>query len=83
MDAGQIKPLDPNTVNLWGQKFHACVALFYLGMGIFLGARLSERFPAAQGWMVLLGMLVLFIGAAWWMALWMRARKADVGEPQR
>jgi hypothetical protein len=63
--------LQPNEVNLFGQRFHACVGITYIGLGFILCNGLRRWFPPAD-WLPLLGMVMLFGGAAWWLVLWRR-----------
>jgi hypothetical protein len=68
--------LRPNEVNLFGQRFHASVAITYLGLGLILGDALHRWFADGAAWQSLVGFLMLFAGAIWWVALWWRQRKA-------
>jgi len=67
--------LRPNEVNLFGQRFHASVGTFYIGLGLFMGGAIHRWFAGAD-WLPLIGLLMLFAGAISWGALWWRQPKA-------
>jgi hypothetical protein len=68
--------LRPNEINLLGQRFHASVAITYVGLGVFLGGALHRWFADGAALLPLVGLLMLLAGAIWWVALWWRQRKA-------
>jgi hypothetical protein len=51
--------LRPNEVQLFGQRFHACVAVFYLGLGLLLGDAVHRWFADAALWLPLVGLATL------------------------
>ena len=55
---------DVNVVNFFRRRFHAPVALLYIGLGIVVGNRLRDWFPDASPWVGPLGLLLLLSGAA-------------------
>jgi ABC-type nickel/cobalt efflux system permease component RcnA len=63
-----------NEVNLFGQRFHACVAVTYVGLGLLLGNAVRRWIPGGADWLPLVGMLLLLGGGAWWLLLWRRSR---------
>jgi hypothetical protein len=68
--------LRPNEVGLFGQRFHASVAITYVGLGFILADALTRWFAGGAAWVPLVGLLMLFAGAIWWVALWWRQRTA-------
>lgn len=66
--------LRPNEVQLFGQRFHACVAVFYLGLGLLLGDAVHRWFADAALWLPLVGLATLLAAAAWWLLVWRRQR---------
>jgi len=68
--------LRPNEISLFGQRWHACVGVFYFGLGIFLGEGFRRWFPDGAAWLQLVGFLMFIAGAIWWGALWWRQPKA-------
>lgn len=67
--------LQPNEVNLFGQRYHACVAMFNVGLGFIFAGALHRWFDGGA-WLSPIGLLMLFTGVIWWGALWWRQRKA-------
>jgi hypothetical protein len=68
--------LGSNEVNLFGQRFHGCVGVFYVGLGVILTDGFHRWFPSVADWLSMVGLLMLFGGAAWWLLLWRRRRNA-------
>jgi hypothetical protein len=66
--------LRPNEVQLFGQRFHASVGGFYLGLGVFLSDAVHRRFPDAAVWLPLIGLATLFVAAASLLLVWRRQR---------
>ena len=66
--------LRPNEVQLFGQRFHACVAVFYLGLGVFFADAVHRWFADAAVWLPLVGLATLLLAAAWWLLVWRRQR---------
>jgi LPXTG-motif cell wall-anchored protein len=66
--------LQPNEIQLFGQRFHACVAVFYLGLGLLLGNAAHRWFPDAAPWLPLIGLALLLAAAGWWLWVWRRQR---------
>jgi LPXTG-motif cell wall-anchored protein len=74
MDNKMEDKLRSNEVNLFGQKFHACVGVSYIGLGIILSNGFRRWFPGGTDWLPLIGLVMLLGGAAWWLLLWRRQR---------
>jgi LPXTG-motif cell wall-anchored protein len=66
--------LRSNEVNLFGQRFHACVALLYVGLGVILANGFHRWLPGGTDWLALVGLVMLLSGGAWWLLLWRRRR---------
>lgn len=75
--SSERRSLRPNEIQLFGQRFHACVSLSYLGLGLFLGNAVHRWFPDAAVWLLpLIGMTMMLAGAAWWLLVWRRQRRS-------
>jgi hypothetical protein len=68
--------LRPSEVNLFGQRYHACVAVSNIGLGFILSGAIHRWFADGAAWLTPIGLLMLVAGAIWWGALWWRQRKA-------
>lgn len=68
--------LRPNEVQLFGQRFHACVAVYNVGLGLILGNAVHRWFPDAAAWLSPIGLAMLLAGAAWWLLEWRRQRSS-------
>ena len=68
--------LQPNEINLCGQRFHPAVAVFNVGLGLVIGGFIHRWFADGAAWLSPVGLLMLFVGAIWWVAPWWRQRKA-------
>ena len=66
--------LRPNEVQLFGQRFHACVAVFYLGLGVILCNAVHRWFADGAHWLPPIGLATLIAAAAWWLLVWRRQR---------
>jgi hypothetical protein len=69
--------LRPNEINLFGQRFHACVGISYIGLGFIFAGALHRWVTDSAAWLSPIGMLMLVVGALWWGALWWRQRKTS------
>jgi hypothetical protein len=63
-----------NEVNLFGQRWHVCVGLFYFGLGVFLAGGIHRWIPGGADWLSLVGLVMLFGATAWWLLLWRQQR---------
>jgi hypothetical protein len=65
---------DRNTLTFLGERFHAVVPCFYLGLGVMVGAGVSEGGPEVRN-AVRLGGAVFFLAAlVIWLVRWWQRR---------
>jgi hypothetical protein len=64
----------PNVVNLLGQRFHASVGIFYLGLGMLLCNVARDWISDTRNWTRPLALLLMTGGFAWWVVVWRRMR---------
>jgi hypothetical protein len=65
------------SASLFGQRFHSCIALMYLGLGMVVSTSLSIWFPGASDVRSAAGLLTFFAGWTWILARWYRRRPTD------
>jgi hypothetical protein len=62
-------------INFLGQRFHSCVAMTYVGLGVVAGSGIRGASTDGQTWASVFGLLCFFGGLAWWLLIWRRGAR--------